>query len=288
MQPRPSLLFDVQIISGRQRVKFMRLIRITESSIYPMRFRFHERWHLAFCQSPIWCERRCNGGRLARVSCCGKPGELTKLQASVTAAERENQQRWDGLQRVQPGSNPELGVEFEHELMPLCLREYNINGFHEGWKGHCAKKKKVGQLCDAETTYSGNFLRDIVLKCNVNVPIVNIIVLADLKWLLCNSEGLKVPGNEKCLLCRVTLWAYSCIVLLPITINQKREEKIKKCMFGFFPLNQTFFLSHAEYFWFQWLEDIHINTQQIDLIIDCQLHQMAVFFFSFKTPNCTS
>lgn len=43
------------------------------------------------------------------------------------------------------------------------------------------KKKKVGQLCDAETTYSGNFLRDIVLKCNVNVPIVNIIVLADLK-----------------------------------------------------------------------------------------------------------
>lgn len=43
------------------------------------------------------------------------------------------------------------------------------------------QKKKVGQLCDAETTYSGNFLRDIVLKCNVNVPIVNIIVLADLK-----------------------------------------------------------------------------------------------------------
>lgn len=120
----------------------MRLIRITESSIYPMRFRFHERWHLAFCQSLIWCERRCNGGRLARVSCCGKPGELTKLQASVTAAERENQQRWDGLQRVQPSSNPELGVEFEHELMPLCLREYNINGFHEGWKGHRAKKKK--------------------------------------------------------------------------------------------------------------------------------------------------
>lgn len=43
------------------------------------------------------------------------------------------------------------------------------------------KKKKVGQLCDAETTYSGNFLRGIVLKCSVNVPIVNIIVLADFK-----------------------------------------------------------------------------------------------------------
>ena len=145
MQPRPSLLFDVQIISGRQQVKFMRLIRITESSIYPMCFRFPKRWHLAFCQShtlPIRCERRCDGGRLARVSCCREPGELNKLQASVTAAERENQQRWDGLQRVQASSNPELGVEFEHELMPLCLREYNINGFHEGWKGHRAKKKE--------------------------------------------------------------------------------------------------------------------------------------------------
>lgn len=128
------------------------------------------------------------------------------LSLGWSVVESEKQQRWEGSQRVQPSSNPQLRIEFQHELMPLCLRECNINGFHGGWKGHCTKN--VGQLCDVETTQSGNFLRNIVLKCNVNVQIVNIIVLAGMKWLLCNSEGLKVPGNEKCLFCSVTLWPW--------------------------------------------------------------------------------
>lgn len=62
---------------------------------------------------------------------------LQSLGGSVV--ESEMRQRLEGLQWVQPSSNPKLRIEFQHELMPLCLREYNINGFHEGWKGHCAK-----------------------------------------------------------------------------------------------------------------------------------------------------
>lgn len=71
-------------------------------------------------------------------------------------------------------SDQDLKRELEQELMPTCLREYNINGFHESRKGQRAEN--VGQPCDAETTKSGSVLGDIL-----NVQMVNIIATADLK-----------------------------------------------------------------------------------------------------------
>lgn len=95
-------------------------------------------------------ESRCYS-RFMQVSGCRKPDEQNELLSlSWSVVERENQQRWEGFQRVQPSSNPDLRIELQHELKPMCLREYIINGFHESWKGHCTKK--VGQLCDVETT----------------------------------------------------------------------------------------------------------------------------------------
>lgn len=58
--------------------------------------------------------------------------------------------------------------------MATSLREYNINGLYESWKGQ--RTENVGQLCDVETTESGSVPRDIL-----NVEIVNIIAAADLK-----------------------------------------------------------------------------------------------------------
>lgn len=85
-------------------------------------------------------ESRCYS-RFIQVSGCRKPDEQSELLSlSWCVVERENQQRWEGFQRVQPSSNPDLRIEFQHELKPMCLREYIINGFHESWKGHCTKK----------------------------------------------------------------------------------------------------------------------------------------------------
>lgn len=112
------------------------------------------------------------------------------------------------------GVQRDLTIELEQELMGACLRECNINGFHERWKGQ--RTENVGQLCDVETTESGRVLRDVW-----NVQIVNIVATADLTQCPVNPEESKVPGNEKCLQqrCHVVLCVLLfCLLLLLLLV----------------------------------------------------------------------